>query len=59
MEFEPPLLHRLNVSGPDYLPPLLDFFRNELAEVGGRTRKDRVTQVGKPCLDFWDQQDPH
>src|SRR6516162_6282968 len=32
----------------DDLPPLLGIVSDELAEVGGRARKDRATQVGKP-----------
>jgi hypothetical protein len=39
-----------NAGGPDQLAPLLGFFRNDFAEVGGRARKRRTAQVGKTCL---------
>src|SRR5215468_7699927 len=41
---------RFDVGGPDHLAPLLCFFADELAEVGGRARKRRRTQIAEPCL---------
>src|SRR6266567_8735574 len=41
---------RLDVGRPDHLAPLLCFFADELAEVGGRARKRPCTQIGEPCL---------
>src|SRR5215472_17764193 len=41
---------RFDVGRPDHLAPLLCFFADELAEVGGRARKRRRTQIGEPCL---------
>src|SRR5262249_2647683 len=34
----------------DDLPPLLGIVSDELAEIGGRARKDRATQGGKPRI---------
>src|SRR5262245_18789188 len=39
-----------DVGRPDHLAPLLCFFADELAEVGGRARKRRCTPIGEPCL---------
>ena len=41
---------RLDAGEPDHLAPLLGFVRDELAEVGGRARKHRAAQIGKPRL---------
>ena len=41
---------RLDVRDPDHLAPLLGFVGDELSEVGGRARKHRATEVGKPRL---------
>ena len=43
-------LFGLDVCGPDHLAPFLGFIRDELTEVGRRTRKHRTSQVGDPCL---------
>jgi len=32
------------------LPDFLDFFGNEPAELGGRTRRHHATQIGEPSL---------
>src|ERR1700686_606559 len=41
---------RLGPRKLDHLAPFLGFFSNEFAEVGGRVRKRRGTQVRKPRL---------
>ena len=43
---------RLDASGLDYLGPLLSFFGDQLAKVGGRPRKHRAAKIGKPRLEF-------
>ena len=43
---------RLDAGELDHLGPLFGFFRDELAEVGGRAGKRRAAQVGKPRLDL-------
>jgi hypothetical protein len=40
----------LDGSELDHLSPLLGFVGHELAEIGGRARKHRRTQVSKPRL---------
>ena len=42
----------LDVGRPDHLGPFLGFFRDQLAEVGGRAGKHRAAQVGKPRLEL-------
>src|SRR5262245_13403425 len=44
---------RLDVEGPDDVAPLLRFVGDELAEVGGRTRKYRAAEVSEPRFHFW------
>src|SRR5215475_2164004 len=39
-----------DVGRPDHLAPLLCFFADERAEVGGRARKRHCTPIGEPCL---------
>ena len=41
---------RLDVRELDHLGPLFRFFGDELAELGGRARKDSATKVGKALL---------
>src|SRR5215475_1960730 len=41
-----------DVRRPDHLAPLLGVVGDELAEVGGRTLKDRCAQGGKSRLDL-------
>src|SRR5205807_9570817 len=41
---------RLDTRELHHLAPLLDFIGDELAKIGGRARKHRAAQVGKPCL---------
>src|SRR5262245_10310224 len=43
-------LFRLDVGRPDHRGPLLGAIGYGLGEVGGRARKHRPAQVGKPCL---------
>src|SRR5262245_15406935 len=43
---------RLDVEGLDHLAPLLGFIGDELAEVGGRTRKHRAAEVSEMGLHF-------
>src|SRR5262245_13273077 len=43
---------RLDVRRPDHLAPLLGFFRNEPAKVGGREREHSATEIGKPRLNL-------
>jgi len=43
---------RFDVGAPDDLAPLLSFFGDVLAEVGGRAPKDHSAQLGKTCLDL-------
>jgi len=43
---------RLDVEGPDDVAPLLGFLGDELAKVGGRTRKHGAVEIGKPRLDL-------
>src|SRR6516164_10948975 len=40
---------RLDVGYPDHLAPLLSFFRDEPAELGGRHRHWNATKVRNPC----------
>src|SRR5262249_44929948 len=42
--------YRFVVARTVPLAPLPGFFADELAEVGGRARKRRRTQIGEPCL---------
>src|SRR3981081_2032669 len=42
---------RHDVARRDHLGPLFGFFGDELAEVGGRERKPRAAEVGKPRLE--------
>src|SRR5258705_11913877 len=46
-------LLRLDARELHHLAPLLDFVRDELAEVGGRVDKRRGSHVGDPRLDSW------
>src|SRR5215468_9752514 len=41
---------RLDVGRPDHLAPLLSLFGDELAEIGGRTRKRDAPKVCEPRL---------
>src|SRR5712691_11135277 len=41
-------LIQLDIGRPDHFAPLLGFLSDELAEVGGRARKCRAAQIGKP-----------
>jgi hypothetical protein len=41
---------RLDAGRPDHLGPLLGFVRDELAEVGGGTGKNRTAQIAEPSL---------
>src|SRR5262245_27812324 len=45
-------LLRLDVGRADDLAPLVDVLGNEIAEVGGRTRKGYRSKFGKPVLDL-------
>src|SRR5215510_13546540 len=38
---------RLDVGRPDYLGPLVGFGGDEFAEIGGRSRQRRTTQIDK------------
>src|SRR5262245_59576156 len=40
----------LDAGQLDHLAPLLGFFGDELAEVGGRARNHCTAQIGEPCL---------
>src|SRR5215831_16596924 len=40
------------IGGSDHLCPLLGFFGDELAKVGGREREHVATQIGEPRLDL-------
>src|SRR5262249_50205013 len=42
----------LSAGEPHNLGPLFGLISNELAEVGGRTCKRRVAQIGEPRLQF-------
>jgi len=53
----PVTLLGLDVGRPDHLCPFLGFVGDELAEVGGRTRKHSGSQVSKPLLQFGIGQD--
>src|SRR5262245_8660876 len=46
------LTHRLDVSRPDHLAPLLRFVGDQPAKVGGHHRQRHATKVGKPRLDL-------
>ena len=43
---------RLDVRRPDHLAPLLGVVGDELAEVGGRARQRRASEVSQLRLDF-------
>src|SRR5262245_53507758 len=49
----PAELLRLDRCELDHLAPLLDFVDDELAELGGRTRKHRAAQVREPRFHLW------
>ena len=52
-EYRGPRSLWLDVSRADHLAPLLGFCGDELAEVGGRTGKDRSAWLAKPCREAW------
>src|SRR6202040_802045 len=45
----PPGSIRFDAHKLHHLAPFLGFVGNELAKIGGRARKHRAAQVGKPC----------
>ena len=44
------VLLRLDFGRPDHLGPFLGFVREELAEFGGGTGKNRTAQIAEPSL---------